>query len=685
MPDEQGATILVVDDNPASLYSTSRLLRSAKFTVVEAATGHQGVAAAVAGVDLVILDVNLPDIDGFEVCRRIRANPATARLPVIHLSATFVQDEHKVHGLDVGADGYLTHPVEPPVLIATVNAFLRARAAEDAMRKSEAKFKAVFENALNGIALIGPDLVYLDVNPAMCRLLGADRGSIVGRRLSEFVPPDRADEAAAMHRDLEARGAWRGYLPLVRPDGGVVPLDWNLSIHSLPGVRLAVVTDIADRLAAERERERLLDNERAARAEAERANRLKDDFLATVSHELRTPLSSILLWARMLGANMLPEKDRAEAIDAITKGAEAQTQLIDDLLDASRMTSGHFRLELRETDLNAPLGAALELVRPLAHAKRISLDERGDNGSVFIRGDHERLQQVFLNLLTNALKFTPEGGRIDVRMGRVPADGGGGGDREVARVAIRDTGKGIAAAFLPHVFERFRQADGSVNRRHSGLGLGLAIVHELVMLHGGKIQASSAGEGQGAEFIVEFPITDASTVGADPTGAADSTDAVSRAERGAGTKPSAPPVAPAPPPADNATALAGVRVLLVEDDAATRKALCFILERSGARVAEAANAEEALEALSRDVPDVLVCDIGLPGKDGYSLIADARALAAARGTPLPPAIAITAFARGQDRQRALAAGFAAYLPKPLEPEEFVTAVATLRSASLTPG
>jgi hypothetical protein len=511
MPEVAPATILVVDDNPASLYSTSRLLRSAKFDVVEAATGQQGVDASASGVDLVILDVNLPDIDGFEVCRRIRAHPATARIPVIHLSATFVQDEYKVHGLEVGADGYLTHPVEPPVLVATVNAFLRARHAEDAMRRSEAKFKAVFENALNGIALISQDQVYLDVNPSMCRLLGAGRDAVVGRRVAEFVPPDWKSEAAHIDRELEAAGHWRGYLPLARPDGTVVHLDWSLSLHSLPGVRLAVVTDITGRIAGEKERERLLDSERAARSEAERANRLKDDFLATVSHELRTPLSAILLWARLLDSGTLNDGEREEATRAIVQGADAQKQLIDDLLDASRITSGHLGLDVRDTDLGPPVRAAAEIVRPMAGAKRVTLDLTGGAGPMPVRGDPDRLQQVVLNLLTNAVKFTPEGGRVDVRLEQVvPAcnNGSGGGDagaRGVVRLTIRDTGKGISPAFLPHVFERFRQADGSINRRHAGLGLGLAIVHELVTLHGGTIRADSDGEGRGATFTLDLP------------------------------------------------------------------------------------------------------------------------------------------------------------------------------------
>jgi PAS domain S-box-containing protein len=671
MPEPGPATILVVDDNPASLYSTIRMLRSANFSVVEAATGEQGVAATSSGgVDLVILDVNLPDIDGFEVCRRIRAHPPTARTPVIHLSATFVQDEYKVHGLDVGADGYLTHPVEPPVLIATVNAFLRARRAEEAMRKSEAKFKAVFENALNGIALIDQGHRFLDVNPAMCRLLGGRCGDIVGRRVADFIPPDRREDNAAIDRQLEASGDWRGYLPMVRSDGALMHLDWSLSIHSLPGVRLAVVTDITERIASEKERERLLDSERAARAEAERANRLKDDFLATVSHELRTPLSAVLLWARLLNSGTLSDEDHDEAVRAIIHGTDAQKELIDDLLDASRISSGHLELDVRETDPRGPVRAAVELVRPMAEAKRVSLKlaDGGDAGSV--RADAERLQQVVMNLLTNALKFTPQGGRVDVRLERVRggsgATSGGVAAGDVARLTIRDTGKGISAAFLPHVFERFRQAEGSINRRHAGLGLGLAIVHELVTLHGGSIRADSGGEGKGATFTVDLPVVD-------PSG--------DRGDAADGSGDARPRPASSPVPTSSrrppGVVLAGVRVLLVEDDPGTRRALRLILQGSGAEVDEADTAAAALDALGGGTPDLMVSDIGLPGEDGYSLMARARALLVGRQMTVPPALAITAFAQAQDRERALAAGFQAYLAKPVDPGDFIRVVGEL--------
>jgi len=325
-------------------------LRSAGFAVLEAATGNEGLSLA-HGADLVVLDVNLPDIDGFEVCRQIRSNHQTARLPVIHLSATFVKDVDKVHGLEAGADGYLTHPVEPPVLVATVNAFLRARRAEDAMRTSEAKFRAIFDQAPTGILLLSKDLLYLEANPAMCRLLGRSREEIVGQHSSSFMPSDRKEEAAKIAKELEEFGVWSGTFPLLRADGSHVELEWNVAVHSAPGVRLAIVTDITQRRLIEADRERALIAERAARSEAERANRLKDDFLATLSHELRTPLNAIVGWSQILKSGHPSETEIAEGIEAIERNATAQAQLISDLLDVSSITSGKVRLEVQSVDL----------------------------------------------------------------------------------------------------------------------------------------------------------------------------------------------------------------------------------------------------------------------------------------------------------------------------------------------
>jgi PAS domain S-box-containing protein len=252
------ATLLVVDDNPASRYATCRVLRNEGFTVLEAGSGQEALALAHQGPDLIVLDVNLPDIDGFEVCRQLRARPDTARTPVIHLSATFTNAADQVRGFEGGADGYITHPVEPPVLIATVNAFLRTRRAEEAMRASEAKFKAVFEEALDGIVLFDDQMHVLDANPAACRSFGYDCEQLVGHPLTDFVPAASVRTLVEMDRELALTGAWRGVFAIMRRDGRLVPLEWSVSVHSAPNTRLALCTDITERTAVEAHRERLL-------------------------------------------------------------------------------------------------------------------------------------------------------------------------------------------------------------------------------------------------------------------------------------------------------------------------------------------------------------------------------------------------------------------------------------------
>lgn len=635
------AKILVVDDNPATLYSTSRVLKSAGFNVIEAATGMDAVRCAMDCPDLVVLDVNLPDIDGFRVCREIRAREETARIPVVHLSATFVKDVDKVHGLEAGADGYLTHPVEPPVLIATVNAFLRAREAEEAMRKSEAKFRAVFEQALSGIALLSDQMIYLEANPAMCRILGRTRGEIVGKHLSAFIPAECEHDVAQITSPLESTGGWRGALPAIHSDGKRVELEWSISIHSLPGVRLAIVTDIS-------ERERLLASERAARAEAERANRLKDDFLATLSHELRTPLNSIVGWSHLLMRPDIARSEVVEGVEVIERNARAQAQLIDDLLDVSRITSGKLRLNVQPVDPTATVNAALETVMPAANAKSISIERALDSRAGLIMWDPSRLQQVVWNLVNNAVKFTPRGGRIKVQLDRIES---------LVQIAVSDNGRGIRPDFLPHLFERFRQEDSSTRRGQGGLGLGLAIVKHLIEMHGGTVVAQSEGEGLGSTFTVRLPVaavqSAAGQVGPDDVG-----------KQVAPPKPSLPRVS-----------LAGCRVVVVDDDADARELIRRVLGEAGADVVDVSNVPQALDTIDRFKPNVLISDIGMPGEDGYDLIRQVRQRG--HGSKSLGAIALTAFARDEDRERAIAAGFQTYLSKPVEIEDLVAATASL--------
>jgi CheY-like chemotaxis protein/nitrogen-specific signal transduction histidine kinase len=393
-------------------------------------------------------------------------------------------------------------------------------------------------------------------------------------------------------------------------------------------------------------RTRALAREKAAREEAEEANHLKDEFLATVSHELRTPLTAILGWSNMLLTGSLGDEARDRALEIIHRNAQSQNQLISDLLDVSRIISGKLRLDLRTVELPPIIEAAVEATRPAAEAKGIRLTTSLDPHAGPVNGDADRLQQVVWNLLTNAIKFTPDGGHVEVRSEIV-------GSR--VHVTVRDTGMGISPEFLPHIFDRFRQANPGTNRVHGGMGLGLSIVRQLVELHGGTIKAESGGEGQGATFIVGLPFVE-------------SEGGRKLAERR--------PAVAARLEIECPPALQGLRVLVVDDEADTREMLRAVLEHCNVEVITAGSASEALEAITHLRPDVLISDVGMPEEDGYSLIARVRALPAERGGQIPAA-ALTAYVRAADRVKVLRSGFQLHIPKPVEPAELVTVVAHL--------
>jgi signal transduction histidine kinase/CheY-like chemotaxis protein len=398
---------------------------------------------------------------------------------------------------------------------------------------------------------------------------------------------------------------------------------------------------------ARKERERLLEEAVAARGEAVAVNRAKDVFLATLSHELRTPLTAILGWSRVLRDRKMDEESARHGLDVIERNAEAQHQLIRDLLDVSRIISGKLQLKPRQVGLAPIVEAALDSVRQAADAKAIRLGAEYDDEADLVTGDPDRLQQVVWNLLSNAIKFTPKGGRVGVRVERDGSD---------VRVRVSDTGQGIAPEFLPHVFERFRQQDGSTTREHGGLGLGLAIVRHLVEQHGGQVSAESAGEQLGSTFTFNLPIAAVKTP--------------AEARESAGQPPSKSSTG------EGATTLEGVRVLVVDDQPDARELLALVLGRAGAEVSTAASASEAIELLQTEEVDVLISDIGMPAVDGYALIGRVRDMPAARARHTP-SVALTAYASEEDRRRALAAGFDAHISKPVEPAELVSVIADL--------
>jgi signal transduction histidine kinase len=399
----------------------------------------------------------------------------------------------------------------------------------------------------------------------------------------------------------------------------------------------------------EEERIFLFEREREAHKEAERASRLREEFLAVLSHELRTPLNSVLGWTQILRRSHWQEELRIQALDAIERGVGAQTRLIEDLLDVSRMISGKLRIEVQTLELMPLLQGAIEIERPGAEAKLIRIQSFLNPGIGFIKGDPTRLQQVFHNLLSNAVKFTPRGGTIKVRLGRCNSD---------AEVTVNDTGQGIASAFLSNVFDRFSQEDSSRTRSHSGLGLGLAIVKHLVELHGGNTYATSAGEGKGSTFSVHLPIA---IIHQDPFGrkGLDSTEVNLGQVCGD-------------------VDLSNVRVLIVDDDGDAREMLRHVFQEYGATVELAASVMEALEHLNETVHDVIISDIGMPDMDGYQLLRRVRSLDAKI-----TAVAVTAFADSEDRVRALQAGYNMHVAKPIEPQELIKAVAALVHAGST--
>lgn len=478
-------------------------------------------------------------------------------------------------------------------------------------------------------------------------------------------------ESAALQRGIADEPVWSDLPIVVLARAGrestalaaLLPGFGNVTVVERPLRTLSLVSIVHSGLRARArqyqvrdyliEREQLLDSERSARTEAERAGRTKDEFLATLSHELRTPLNAILGWTHVLLRQQELPADTHSALSTIERNARSQAQIIADLLDMSSIVSGKMRLDMQAVELSSVIDATLETMRPAASAKALDLQVRLDTTAGSIRGDPHRLQQVLWNLLANAVKFTPHGGRISVVLSC--------GESHI-EVAVSDTGEGIDAAFLPHIFDRFRQADASTARQHGGLGLGLSIVKQLVELHGGSITVQSAGRGEGTTFRVRLPRISPSSNAAEADPASHDASAIERqlAE------------------AIQSTELEGVRVLVVDDEPDARSLIQRLLQDQHARVLTAASADEALQILHCEPLDLLVSDIGMPGKDGYALIRRLRTIDHPNGRI--PAIALTAYARMEDRMQAIDAGYQSHLSKPVEPGE-LTAMAN----SLTEG
>jgi len=504
-------------------------------------------------------------------------------------------------------------------------------------------YREIFAHSKEAIAIIDPDGFYLQQNGAHFTLLGYADNDLEGKTPAIYLGEKTFQQ---IFDQLVVSGDYSGEHVCRTKSGDERTIE--LSVFTMrsglgePQCYVSIKRDITARKKTEKELAQLLVRERAARADAEKANRLKDEFLATLSHELRTPLNAVIGWARILKSGRLEPESSVHAIEVIERNAWAQKQIIEDILDVSRVITGKLQLHLGPVDLVSVVNAALDAVRPALEAKDIRIETEFESDLKVIAGDADRLQQVVWNLLSNASKFTPAGGVVGIRVIL---------DDTYAEIEVSDTGPGIAPEFLPHVFERFRQADGSTTRTHGGLGLGLAIVRHLVELHGGLIAAENVSSGTGAVFTVKLPLP--------------STE-LNRESL------------PAPTPIENATEvdLQNLRILVVEDELDALDLLTIDLTAHGAEVQGASSAAQALELLRADKFDLLISDIGMADTDGYNLIRQVRTQEGEQGKHIP-AIALTAYARTQDRIRAMTAGYNTHVAKPVEIRELVTVVKCL--------
>jgi signal transduction histidine kinase len=551
--------ILVVDDREENLLALEAVLDDPGYRLVRAKSGRDALREVLdQDFALILLDVVMPGVDGYETATLIRERPRSRQTPIIFLTANDWGAQQVFRGYTVGAVDYLVKPVPADVLRSKVAVFVELFRRQEALRVAQEEL--------------------------------------------EFRIAERTKELATANVALSA--------------------------------------EIEERAKIEKERVQLLRREQAARLEAERANRLKDEFLATLSHELRTPLNAIMGWAHVLGQSAHDRETVQRAASVIRQNATSQSQLIDDILDVSRIVGGKLALDTQLVAMDHVIDDAIDSLMPAAAAKGIQV-VRSLEREINVLGDRDRLQQIVWNLVSNALKFTPKGGRVEVGLSELNGD---------AEVMVKDSGIGISAEFLPYVFDRFRQADSSMSRRHSGLGLGMAIVRHLAELHGGTVSVESAGEGQGATFRIRMP-------------------------RHTGAAPEIPATALRSLPEETRDAelehLRGVHILIVEDDADSRNVLAVLLQRLGALVEAVSSASEAFDRLSARRPDVMVSDIGMPDEDGYSLIRRVRQM---NGERRLPAIALTAYARQQDADAALGAGYDRHLPKPVTPADLIRAI-----------
>ena len=647
MAGELPVDILLVDDNVDNLVALQAILEQPGQRLVTATSGRDALRALLRqDFAVVLLDVNMPLVDGFETAALIRDRPRSRHTPIIFITA-YGADEQLARAYALGAVDFIRTPVVPDVLRAKVSVFVELfRKSEEIARQAEflhhradqlhrltdAALAVTAAGSIDGVLAVTTQRArdILRVRSAAAAI------SLGGRRRHESHAGEELAEthvATATAALLGVDGSPVGWLRVWGVTEGEFSPEDDAVLRQLAHMASVAIQNIV--LGEERE-----------------ANAFKDEFLATVSHELRTPLSAIVTWARLLRDRSLDGAAMTRGLDVIERNARAQTKLVDDLLDMSRIMTGKLRLDLRPIDVRSVIGSALESNRAEAEKNAVELSWHPPASAPVVLGDPDRLQQILGNLITNAMKFTPRGGRIDVSVVELAQD---------VEIRVHDTGSGIDPAFLPHVFDRFRQADGSSTRTHRGLGLGLAIVRQLVELHGGSVRAESPGADLGAAFAVRIPM-------ARPAAAPDVSGQLAFDGGDADQK---RPV------------LHGMRLLVVEDEEDGREALTLFLSSAGAQVRSSTTVQEAQMVLEQWLPDVVVTDIGLPGDDGYALLPTIRALEIRHGRMLP-AVALTAYARAQDRTRAIASGFTRYIVKPVDTDLLLATLAELRDVEPRP-
>jgi PAS domain S-box-containing protein len=686
MEAKQKINILLVDDHLNNLLVLEAVLESLEQNLVKAQSGDEALECLLKqDFGLILLDVQMPGMDGFETAAMIRRRERSRYTPIIFLTAIDKGSVSTLKGYSLGSVDYMFKPIVPEILRSKVSLIVNLqRKTEEVKRlteqlrmlerteresarsqtmevlnESEERFRSIFMWAPAGMALVDRSGLIIESNIALQKMLGYNTLELHNIPFTKITHPEDAAADMVLYKEL-LRGERDHYQienRYIKKDGcqvwGSMTVSLDQSTKSDSKFAIAVIEEITDRKQSDEERSRLLDHEREARAEAEAANQAKDEFLAIVSHELRTPLTPLIGWIELLSGEKLDEETYAQALEGIERSAKSQAQIVDDLLDVSRIIIGKLNLDLHEIcseELTLVVATAIDAQRPTAEAKGIKLQSTFSEELGCIKGDPDRLQQVVWNLLSNSIKFTPSGGLIEIFLERMGT---------YVEITVSDTGNGISPEFLPFVFDRFRQADSKITRSHGGLGLGLAIVRYLVEMHGGEIYAYSRGVGFGATFIVKLPVVDSVS---DQDGK--STYELHRSSDQSNSL------------RNKETRLDGLRVLIVDDEQDTLDMVKIMLEHFGAKVITAASTGDALATLKDERPDVLLSDIGMPGEDGFSLISKVRALKPDQGGSIPAA-AFTAYARDEDRINTLSAGFQMHISKPIEPAELVRIIAKL--------